>query len=386
MDQHSQEFESLFRKLSEKLFETPSAGVLRKLRFRLRASDFFSFNLRKVNFIYSVVFVGGVLSGIFLLQKPGIKTDSSLVETSLTDKGEILASEKEINNAILKPANIDEQGFEETSDAILTAMFEVEKLNGCAPIHIRFTDKSVNADSWHWDFGSGDYSEKQNPGYTYNKPGHYKVTLSVKNVKGTEDTYFREIDILQSPVAAMDIDRDNSDITARKIVFKNESEGASQYSWDFGDAEQSDAQHVSHLYENYGVYNVKLIAKAANGCSDTASLVNKFIERNYELSFPQYFRPNPYDRSNNGYYESAGNEAFIFYPKNFGVKEYNLTIYTLNGIQVFRTDNIKQGWNGYIGGNLAPGGYYSFTAKGIYPNGKEFEIQGKVKVLIENYY
>jgi PKD repeat protein len=385
MDQYSQNFENLFRKHTEMLVERPSKKVLRKLRFRLWASDFFSFNFKRVNFVYSIALLGGILSGIFFLQNQDNKVESFTEKIRIISDNETPNRKEGIKKEIPLGGK-ENQTREVAPQNMPEALFEIEAIKGCAPLSVKFTDRSVRADSWKWDFGTGEYSVEKNPEYVYTKPGQYKATLKIKNKQGYEDAYSQIIEVLQSPQASFDIDKDNSEIATRKIIFKNRSEGATAYSWDFGDNKKSDIQNAVHLYDDYGVYNVRLVAKAANGCSDTAKLENKFIKLNYELSFPSSFMPNPYDRSNNGFYESAGNEAFIFYPKNFGVNEYRLTIYTLNGIQIFETTNIKQGWNGYIGGQLAPGGYYSYTASGIYPNGKSFEIHDKVKVIVENYY
>lgn len=386
MGLQSQELETLFRKLSERYRLSPSSKILRRLRFRLWKSEFFSFSLRKVNFIYSIVFVGGVATGVFCLQKSDKGNISPVDESVVVMEANNIVTKEEIFAETEKAIVPNEDNREVASEIMLMAMFEVETIRGCAPLHVEFSDKSVMADSWQWDFGTGDRSGKQHPEYTYRNPGRYKVALRVKDKMGHEDVYYQEIVVLRRPVASLDIDEDNSEIAERKIVFKNTSEGASKYLWDFGDHKQSEAQQASHVYDDFGIYNVKLIAKSSNGCFDTAMLVNKFIDQNYELSFPQSFKPSPFERSNNGFYENAGNEAFIFYPINMGAREYNLAIYTSNGNKIFETTNIKQGWNGYFGGSLAPGGYYTYIAKGVYPNGKRFELKGKVKVIIEDYY
>jgi PKD repeat protein len=44
---------------------------------------------------------------------------------------------------------------------------------------IQFTDYSVKATSWAWDFGDGNTSTSQHPSHTYNAPGLYTVTLSI---------------------------------------------------------------------------------------------------------------------------------------------------------------------------------------------------------------
>jgi len=44
---------------------------------------------------------------------------------------------------------------------------------------VSFTDESVDATSWAWDFGDGETSTEQNPIHTYDGPGFYTVLLTV---------------------------------------------------------------------------------------------------------------------------------------------------------------------------------------------------------------
>jgi PKD repeat protein len=49
-----------------------------------------------------------------------------------------------------------------------------------APTQLSFTDKSIRAVSWYWDFGNGTSSTAQNPVATYTEPGIYTVSLTVE--------------------------------------------------------------------------------------------------------------------------------------------------------------------------------------------------------------
>lgn len=51
---------------------------------------------------------------------------------------------------------------------------------------ISFTDTSVAAFEYSWDFGDGNYSVLQNPSHTYTTNGNYEVTLIVTNSCGTD--------------------------------------------------------------------------------------------------------------------------------------------------------------------------------------------------------
>lgn len=46
---------------------------------------------------------------------------------------------------------------------------------------LTFTDASINASSWFWDFGDGDTSTTQNPTHVYNSTGTYNVSLTINN-------------------------------------------------------------------------------------------------------------------------------------------------------------------------------------------------------------
>jgi uncharacterized repeat protein (TIGR01451 family) len=67
------------------------------------------------------------------------------------------------------------------------ANFSTNVSSGYAPLSVRFTDKSQNAETWSWDFnndGSID-STDTNPVYTYFTQGTYTVNLTVSNVNGS---------------------------------------------------------------------------------------------------------------------------------------------------------------------------------------------------------
>ncbi|MFO7722133.1 MAG: PKD domain-containing protein [Bacteroidales bacterium] len=51
--------------------------------------------------------------------------------------------------------------------------------DGFAPCVATFSDKSINATGYSWDFGNGKTSTEANPSTTYTTPGVYEVTLTV---------------------------------------------------------------------------------------------------------------------------------------------------------------------------------------------------------------
>ena len=393
MSKQFTDIESLFQNAYNEHSVQASPNVLQGIKRKLFVKDFFSVNFKKFNVFYAVA--GAFLAvSIPASQLNKAEPQTNIETTIVEEKSEGITEEaiiEEISNA---KGNITE---EETMASvaenvtpiknlepqpILTASFIANANEGCVPFTVEFKNKSENAEVYNWNFGvTNSLSTAKNPSFTYSEPGVYTASLEVKSANGVSNSYSQTITVHEKPVANIELDVENSKIKERKIRFKNKSKKAEKYFWDFGDNLSSEVFSPEHEYADFGVYNVKLLVINEFGCSDTASFKNTFIAQDYELAFPLNFKPNTHSRGNNGFYEQNGSYS-VFYPSNNGAINYELKIYASNGIEVFSTNNIKQGWNGYIKGRLAPQGKYFYKAKGIYPNKKSFDLKGSFSVNV----
>jgi PKD repeat protein len=66
-----------------------------------------------------------------------------------------------------------------------TAGFTANPTGGNAPMAVQFTDTSLDATNWTWDFGDGSNSTLQNPSHTYTAIGSYTVSLKATNAVGS---------------------------------------------------------------------------------------------------------------------------------------------------------------------------------------------------------
>jgi len=128
---------------------------------------------------------------------------------------------------------------------------------------IHFEDNSPDANDWKWDFGDGGKSELQNGDYTYNTAGDYVITLIV-NGKCTEtasikvneltissaDTTQKQVVIMGPPTCYV----------GEKVQFGNNTDGAANWEWMFGESGTTDSkdQNPSYTYDKPGVYTVVL--------------------------------------------------------------------------------------------------------------------------------
>ena len=63
--------------------------------------------------------------------------------------------------------------------------FTADTVIGEAPLTVNFTDDSIlSPTAWHWDFGTGDTSNLENPTYVFDTPGAYDIFLSIQTAYG----------------------------------------------------------------------------------------------------------------------------------------------------------------------------------------------------------
>lgn len=61
---------------------------------------------------------------------------------------------------------------------------------------LELNNSSLNAATYHWDFGNGDVSEEAIPNYAYDRHGEYTVTLSITDKFGNEKIASLDITVL----------------------------------------------------------------------------------------------------------------------------------------------------------------------------------------------
>ncbi|HYG37771.1 MAG TPA: PKD domain-containing protein [Cytophagales bacterium] len=139
-----------------------------------------------------------------------------------------------------------------------------------------FTDttKGDGLTSWAWDFGDGNTSSLQHPVNTYNVPGAYNVTLTVRNANGCEVSRTEEVHIYHNPVADFGY---GLLCSGDSIEFFDKSTLAdgniTNWTWQVYDAQdnlmdqKSGADKAKFLFSGGGTYTVSLIATSERGCS-----------------------------------------------------------------------------------------------------------------------
>lgn len=143
--------------------------------------------------------------------------------------------------------------------------------NKCNGI-IEFTNNSINANNYEWIFEDGrSYCTNSISNFTHKfTPGTYLVTLIAKNGGTCADTVRHTITVLPNPIAIFSAYAVGC---SKTVKFSNFSIGTTDYKWDFGVnstlGDTSNLQNPVYTYAVDGNYQVKLIAKTIEGCSDS---------------------------------------------------------------------------------------------------------------------
>ena len=147
-----------------------------------------------------------------------------------------------------------------------TAGFTVD--TACFGYLNTFTDTSVDAMQWTYDFGDGSTDVSSDPIHTYPSDGIYIAQQTVTNTFGCQDSISLQVVVYPQPVAGFS----NDTVCALDVVQFNDTTAGTPttWNWDFGDGSiNSTVQNPSHTYNLGGLYDITLIAGNSSGCADT---------------------------------------------------------------------------------------------------------------------
>lgn len=147
----------------------------------------------------------------------------------------------------------------------------------CAPFTANFTNTSLGATNYLWDFGDGTAtSVVEHPSHYYeNETGFiqtFDVTLIAYSPNGCNDTIQSGITVYPIPDWEFTVWPDSG--CSPLIVTMPFVTGINQYEWDFGDGSNVSAfPQPTHIFENPTndpiIYDIQLVGISAFGCIDT---------------------------------------------------------------------------------------------------------------------
>lgn len=208
----------------------------------------------------------------------------------------------------------------------------------CAGGRVRFSFVSADAAKAFWIFGSKDSANAMTGPYTrsFGNAGSYFARLRVTTSNGCQKLFDMNdsVRVTAYPTALFTPTPNLASIEQPFIQFNDNSKGATQYQWMFGDGNTSSVTgSTSHSYADTGRYRVQLIVTKPPGCADTATAWVR-IKDVYYLHIPTAFTPD----------QNGLNELYAPYAR--GCVYFNMKIYNRWGAKVFESSEVGKGWNG----------------------------------------
>jgi len=204
-----------------------------------------------------------------------------------------------------------------------------------------------------WDFGDGSATAiGSTVTHTYNEAGKsYSLALTGKSslTQCWSDVIMPDfLRTYPKPTALFSMDNTIVYNDKPTVNFSNQSTGATEYLWNFGDELTSGLKDPTHDYAITGYRTVLLEAINEFDCSDT-------ITHRLLVAFDRIFPPNAFSPNAPNVIDRE------FKPGSIGVatEGYHLTILSRWNDIVFETRDEIKGWDGHMkNGTFAPAGVY----------------------------
>jgi len=252
---------------------------------------------------------------------------------------------------------------------------------GCAPSTILFEGDN---NTYHlWNFGDGSPTTS-NPEHVFEKEGEYIVKLISQSASGCMDSTTKTITIFPVPATSFSVDyssaNTNTAILPATIQFLNQSSGATEYEWDFGNGEHSTQVNPVVTFAESGNYIIQLTAKNLWGCPAIYTLP-------LDLYYYHLYMPNAL------WLSSPKPEDRLFLPKGIGLTSYHIVIYNRWDNKIWESTKIndlgspEEGWDGtFKGEKVQEGTYYWVIKELLFDNGSTkpnnaFKNTGTIQVI-----
>jgi PKD repeat protein len=144
--------------------------------------------------------------------------------------------------------------------------FTALSTTACAQSIVRFSGKAENAEKMEWEFGDGTKDTGTNPVHIYTKEGNYAVTLTAYYSGGCQQKITQNNYISVKGSLKARFNGSGIGCAPLRVQFRDSSQNAVSWLWEFGDGDSSREQYPVHVYNAAGKYEVTLHVYSATGC------------------------------------------------------------------------------------------------------------------------
>ncbi len=260
--------------------------------------------------------------------------------------------------------------------AMPTVDFTSNLQDGCPLLCVDFTDMAAIAQgsitTYDWDLGTGT-ANGPNATMCYDNITQGNATIDIKLTVTSDQgcvatiTKTNYITVYPNPIANFEYSPDLVTTLNPTVHFQDQSGGATQWQWDFGDGNTSTSKNPENDYTAPGSYEVWQYVTNQYGCRDS---ILKMLEVRPEFTiyFPNTFTPN--GDIHNHYWK----------PKGYGIAEMQWNVFDRWGELIY-TGDIDGKWDGKFKGEDAKTDVYVYKARVVSEYGDEKYYRGHINLL-----
>jgi gliding motility-associated-like protein len=240
---------------------------------------------------------------------------------------------------------------------------------------VNFTNLSLHASSYYWDFGDGDFSTDISPTHDFKEDGTYVVNMFVtSDICSKVDTVTQSLVFKSRSSQGRFLTNYEACRDGTVAQFIALGTGFKNYIWSVNGVKQADSTFFKFDFETFGSYTITLESiDSACGIFIVEEEVIEIEEDDREVHMPNFFSPNN-DNENElfGPLGEFGEDYFL---------EFNMTIYNRWGIELYRSSHEQLKWDGTFNGNNLDEGVYYYLVSYKDICGNDDELTGFVHLF-----
>lgn len=185
-------------------------------------------------------------------------------------------------------------------------------------VTVKFKDESYSENGspiveWIWNKGDGspDLPNRKDPSpeWTYDDPGVYRVTLTVRNLANDQPGFQTQVVVVFPPVSVSFVSSVNAGCNPLDVVLTDittpdqlvdDATGTTyvnkikNWTWEFGDGQKTtvNSNTVTHTYTNSGDFKVRLFVETEGGCKAFGESPSDFIKVQDKVK-SDFYLPSP---------------------------------------------------------------------------------------------
>ena len=249
--------------------------------------------------------------------------------------------------------------------------------SGCAPLNVVFDNEiSDSNQECTWVLSNGQTIVGCSNAITLENEGCVDVTLtSTLGSCISTQTISNFVCVSQGPTALFIANPTVFNSSSQNIQFFNNSIGADNFVWQFGDGKTSTDFSPSHNYNTTeNGYTVTLIASDAIGCSDEFELFIGYLDG------VEYYIPNTFTPDGDGF-----NQTFQpIFTSGFDPYNFHMMVFNRWGELIYESYDSQQGWDGTHSKKAYSVETGTYTYKIDFKSqlkGKRYSIKGHVTLI-----